>query len=185
MCSQNSTFQGKGMEGLGVSAWEEAHGEEGCDLGQGTPWGEERACPLRHRWERRRANLATPQVRMLLGRCKLVSGRKGTGLPRQPLIYLFPPSPFSPLLAGATVVLKSKFSAGQFWEDCQKHRVTVFQYIGELCRYLVNQPPVRGLRCWGRGGGPAKAGRWAVTRRHRDRCLGVGVREGSLERQDI
>ncbi|XP_029083861.1 solute carrier family 27 member 3 isoform X2 [Monodon monoceros] len=43
---------------------------------------------------------------------------------------------------GATVVLKSKFSAGQFWEDCQQHRVTVFQYIGELCRYLVNQPPV-------------------------------------------
>ncbi|XP_004403117.1 PREDICTED: LOW QUALITY PROTEIN: long-chain fatty acid transport protein 3 [Odobenus rosmarus divergens] len=42
---------------------------------------------------------------------------------------------------GATVVLKSKFSAGQFWEDCQQHRVTVFQYIGELCRYLVNQPP--------------------------------------------
>uniref|UniRef100_A0A8C9P4C8 long-chain-fatty-acid--CoA ligase n=1 Tax=Spermophilus dauricus TaxID=99837 RepID=A0A8C9P4C8_SPEDA len=44
---------------------------------------------------------------------------------------------------GATVVLKSKFSAGQFWEDCQEHRVTVFQYIGELCRYLVNQPPVQ------------------------------------------
>ncbi|XP_036703679.1 solute carrier family 27 member 3 isoform X2 [Balaenoptera musculus] len=42
---------------------------------------------------------------------------------------------------GATVVLKSKFSAGQFWEDCQQHGVTVFQYIGELCRYLVNQPP--------------------------------------------
>ncbi|NP_001303617.1 long-chain fatty acid transport protein 3 isoform 2 [Mus musculus] len=42
---------------------------------------------------------------------------------------------------GATVVLKPKFSASQFWDDCQKHRVTVFQYIGELCRYLVNQPP--------------------------------------------
>ncbi|KAM6218199.1 long-chain fatty acid transport protein 3 isoform 2-T2 [Rhynchocyon petersi] len=41
---------------------------------------------------------------------------------------------------GATVVLKSKFSASQFWEDCQQHGVTVFQYIGELCRYLVNQP---------------------------------------------
>lgn len=41
-------------------------------------------------------------------------------------------------------MLKSKFSAGQFWEDCQEHGVTVFQYIGELCRYLVNQPPVRG-----------------------------------------
>uniref|UniRef100_A0A8C2YKY2 long-chain-fatty-acid--CoA ligase n=1 Tax=Chinchilla lanigera TaxID=34839 RepID=A0A8C2YKY2_CHILA len=54
---------------------------------------------------------------------------------------------------GATVVLKSKFSAGQFWEDCQQHRVTVFQYIGELCRYLVNQPPVRGPRRPGRGPG--------------------------------
>lgn len=44
------------------------------------------------------------------------------------------------------MVLKSRFSAGQFWEDCQQHRVTVFQYIGELCRYIVNQPPVRGHR---------------------------------------
>lgn len=42
------------------------------------------------------------------------------------------------------MVLKSKFSAGQFWDDCQQHGVTVVQYIGELCRYLVNQPPVRG-----------------------------------------
>lgn len=50
------------------------------------------------------------------------------------------------LLAGATVVLKSRFSAGQFWEDCQQHRVTVFQYIGELCRYLVNQPPSKAER---------------------------------------
>ncbi|KAG5215336.1 hypothetical protein JEQ12_000912 [Ovis aries] len=47
---------------------------------------------------------------------------------------------------GATVVLKSRFSAGQFWEDCQKHSVTVFQYIGELCRYLVNQPPNKAER---------------------------------------
>lgn len=57
-------------------------------------------------------------------------------------------------------MLKSKFSAGQFWEDCQQHGVTVLQYIGELCRYLVNQPPVCG-RCWGqsraRWGGGANA----------------------------
>ncbi|XP_039705695.1 long-chain fatty acid transport protein 3 isoform X2 [Pteropus medius] len=44
---------------------------------------------------------------------------------------------------GATVVLKSKFSASRFWEDCRRHNVTVFQYIGELCRYLVNQPPTQ------------------------------------------
>ncbi|XP_067429983.1 long-chain fatty acid transport protein 6 [Thunnus thynnus] len=41
---------------------------------------------------------------------------------------------------GATCVLKKKFSASQFWNDCRKHNVTVFQYIGELCRYLCNQP---------------------------------------------
>lgn len=44
---------------------------------------------------------------------------------------------------GATCVLKRKFSASQFWKDCVKHNVTVVQYIGELCRYLVNQPMVR------------------------------------------
>ncbi|XP_003199367.2 long-chain fatty acid transport protein 6 [Danio rerio] len=41
---------------------------------------------------------------------------------------------------GATCVLKRKFSASQFWKDCLKYDITVFQYIGELCRYLVNQP---------------------------------------------
>lgn len=40
---------------------------------------------------------------------------------------------------GATCVLKRKFSASQFWKDCLKYDITVFQYIGELCRYLVNQ----------------------------------------------
>ncbi|XP_055731528.1 long-chain fatty acid transport protein 6 [Salvelinus fontinalis] len=43
---------------------------------------------------------------------------------------------------GATCILKNKFSASQFWKDCVKHNVTVFQYVGELCRYLVNQPAV-------------------------------------------
>lgn len=41
---------------------------------------------------------------------------------------------------GATCVLKKKFSASQFWNDCKKYNVTVFQYIGELCRYLCKQP---------------------------------------------
>nr|XP_019937961.1 PREDICTED: long-chain fatty acid transport protein 6 [Paralichthys olivaceus] len=41
---------------------------------------------------------------------------------------------------GATCVLKKRFSASQFWNDCRKHNVTAFQYIGELCRYLCNQP---------------------------------------------
>uniref|UniRef100_A0A8U8BUE9 long-chain-fatty-acid--CoA ligase n=1 Tax=Geospiza parvula TaxID=87175 RepID=A0A8U8BUE9_GEOPR len=41
---------------------------------------------------------------------------------------------------GATCVLKKKFSARQFWNDCRKYNVTMFLYIGELCRYLCNQP---------------------------------------------
>lgn len=41
---------------------------------------------------------------------------------------------------GATCILKKKFSASQFWTDCRKYNVTIFQYIGELCRYLCNQP---------------------------------------------
>lgn len=45
---------------------------------------------------------------------------------------------------GATCVLKRKFSASQFWGDCRHYGVTVFQYIGELCRYLVTQPQGEG-----------------------------------------
>uniref|UniRef100_A0A8C7BRZ1 long-chain-fatty-acid--CoA ligase n=1 Tax=Neovison vison TaxID=452646 RepID=A0A8C7BRZ1_NEOVI len=41
---------------------------------------------------------------------------------------------------GSTIVLRSKFSASQFWDDCRKYNVTVIQYIGELLRYLCNSP---------------------------------------------
>ena len=44
------------------------------------------------------------------------------------------------LLNGATLVLRRKFSATHFWDDIAEHGCTVFVYIGELCRYLVNQP---------------------------------------------
>ncbi|KAM9818422.1 long-chain fatty acid transport protein 1-like isoform 1-T1 [Syngnathus typhle] len=44
------------------------------------------------------------------------------------------------LLFGLTVVIRSKFSASRFWDDCVKHNCTVIQYIGEICRYLLAQP---------------------------------------------
>ena len=44
------------------------------------------------------------------------------------------------MISGATVVLRRKFSASQFWRECVKYKVTVFTYVGEVCRYLVNQP---------------------------------------------
>ncbi|XP_028310713.1 long-chain fatty acid transport protein 1a [Gouania willdenowi] len=44
------------------------------------------------------------------------------------------------LIQGLTVVVKRKFSASRFWEDCIKYNCTVVQYIGEICRYLLSQP---------------------------------------------
>ena len=45
------------------------------------------------------------------------------------------------LVNGGSVVLRQRFSASHFWDDVVKWNCTLFQYIGELCRYLVNSPP--------------------------------------------
>jgi fatty-acyl-CoA synthase len=39
------------------------------------------------------------------------------------------------------VVIREKFSAREFWDDIVRYECTLFQYIGELCRYLVHSPP--------------------------------------------
>ena len=48
--------------------------------------------------------------------------------------------PGSALTAGASVVLRERFSSSTFWDDVVKHECTAFIYIGELCRYLLNSP---------------------------------------------
>jgi fatty-acyl-CoA synthase len=47
------------------------------------------------------------------------------------------------LLAGGSVLLRAKFSASAFWDDIARSEATIFQYIGELCRYLLasDRPP--------------------------------------------
>lgn len=45
------------------------------------------------------------------------------------------------LMSGAGVILRRRFSASAFWDDVAEHGATSFVYIGELCRYLLNQPP--------------------------------------------
>ena len=47
----------------------------------------------------------------------------------------------SVLVAGGSVFLRDKFSARQFWDDVVRWDCTLFQYIGELCRYLVKAAP--------------------------------------------
>ena len=49
----------------------------------------------------------------------------------------------SALAQGAAFLLRRRFSASQFWDDARRHEVTGFQYIGEICRYLLAQPPRR------------------------------------------
>jgi len=44
------------------------------------------------------------------------------------------------LREGASIFIQEKFSAHQFWDDVVNNECTLFQYIGELCRYLVNGP---------------------------------------------
>lgn len=44
------------------------------------------------------------------------------------------------LSSGATMALDRKFSASQFWDRCRYYNATGFCYIGELLRYLINQP---------------------------------------------
>jgi fatty-acyl-CoA synthase len=42
--------------------------------------------------------------------------------------------------AGATLALGRSFSASRFWDEVVHYDATAFVYIGEVCRYLLNQP---------------------------------------------
>ena len=42
--------------------------------------------------------------------------------------------------SGATLALGKSFSASRFWEEVIAGDATAFIYIGEVCRYLLNQP---------------------------------------------
>jgi fatty-acyl-CoA synthase len=44
------------------------------------------------------------------------------------------------LVRGGAVVIREKFSVHEFWDDVVNWDCTLFQYIGELCRYLANAP---------------------------------------------
>lgn len=45
------------------------------------------------------------------------------------------------LSQGAAVALRRRFSASRFWDEARRDGVTACQYVGELCRYLLNAPP--------------------------------------------
>lgn len=47
----------------------------------------------------------------------------------------------APLIVGGSAFIAERFSASRFWDDVVDQDCTRFQYIGELCRYLVTAPP--------------------------------------------
>ncbi len=46
----------------------------------------------------------------------------------------------SAINSGATLALGTSFSASRFWDEVIASQATAFIYIGEICRYLLNQP---------------------------------------------
>ncbi len=42
---------------------------------------------------------------------------------------------------GGAVIVRRKFSASKFWDDCIEYGATLFMYVGELCRFLLSSPP--------------------------------------------
>ncbi|WP_407522145.1 long-chain-acyl-CoA synthetase [Methylobacterium oryzisoli] len=46
----------------------------------------------------------------------------------------------SVIVGGGAAVVRERFSARRFWDDVTAQDCTLFQYIGELCRYLLAAP---------------------------------------------
>lgn len=77
-------------------------------------------------------------------------GQSGMRLSRSDVLYCCLPlyhnnaltvSWSSVLIAGGTFALARKFSASRFFDDIRAMQATAFCYVGELCRYLLRQPP--------------------------------------------
>ncbi len=45
------------------------------------------------------------------------------------------------LLSGAASAIARRFSASNYWKDVKKYNCTYAAYVGEMPRYLLNQPP--------------------------------------------
>jgi len=46
--------------------------------------------------------------------------------------------------SGASLLLRRKFSRSEFWSDVRQHQVSICQYVGEICRFLLTVPAICG-----------------------------------------
>jgi len=85
-----------------------------------------------------------------LVRCKYFNGKIVLNMTPNDTMYV--PLPFfhtnalalswpTVFASGSAVAIRRKFSVSNFWKDVKKYNATSWCYIGELCRYLMNQPP--------------------------------------------
>jgi len=85
-----------------------------------------------------------------LVRCKYYNGRIVLNMTPGDTMYV--PLPFfhtnalalswpTVFASGSAVAIRRKFSVSNFWRDVRTYNATSWCYIGELCRYLINQPP--------------------------------------------
>ncbi|OOV96277.1 long-chain-acyl-CoA synthetase [Pseudomonas sp. MF4836] len=47
----------------------------------------------------------------------------------------------SAIVGASGFAIRRKFSASRFWDDVRQFNATTLGYVGELCRYLIDQPP--------------------------------------------
>lgn len=45
------------------------------------------------------------------------------------------------LTSGSSLAVRRRFSRSEFWSDVRRYRVTMAQYVGEICRFLLSVPP--------------------------------------------
>jgi fatty-acyl-CoA synthase len=50
-------------------------------------------------------------------------------------------APGAVLSVGGSCVIRERFSVSDFWPEIIRRECTMFVYVGELCRYLINAPP--------------------------------------------
>lgn len=93
-----------------------------------------------------KATAVTQKRWLILGNLFTLFGQMDSSFVQYMVLPLYHNSGFdigysSLIVSGSTMVVRRKFSARAFWDDVRKYQVNFFIYVGELCRYIYNQPP--------------------------------------------
>ena len=93
-----------------------------------------------------KATAVTQKRWLILGNLFTLFGQMDSDTVQYMVLPLYHNSGFdigysSLIVSGGTMVLRRRFSARAFWKDIHQYNIRFFIYVGELCRYIYNQPP--------------------------------------------